>query len=73
MAGYCTIIEIVEAEVQDNAKEEREIEQGQISTIFLQSDAILHDTVYAKDPEGFDQYIGKDEQQEIACKFFSHN
>ena len=63
MAGHRTVIEITEAEIQDYPKEEGEIEQGEISTILCQPYPILHDAVYTKYPEWFDQNISKDEQQ----------
>jgi hypothetical protein len=62
MPGYSAVIKVIEAEVEDYAKEEREVEQGEVRAILFCGDPILHDAVYAEYPEGFDQQIGKDEQ-----------
>ena len=70
MAGHSTVIKIIEPKVEENAKEKREIEQGEISAIFLRVYAILNDTVYAKYPEWFDQYIGKMSSRRLPANFF---
>jgi hypothetical protein len=73
MPGYSAIVEIIEPEVQHDAKEEGEVEQGEIGAILRRAYFILHDTVYAKYPERFDQCVGKDEQQEVSGKFLTHS
>jgi hypothetical protein len=59
MLGYVPVVEIGYARIQQNIKEESEIEDIEIKSIILKSDRILHGAVNSEDPERLDKEVQK--------------
>lgn len=73
VTGNVSIVEIGNAHVKNNLKNEGKIENGEIETIFCRTDHILHGSVNSKNPKRLYEEIEKKKKDKIGNKFSSHN
>ena len=66
------VVEIGDAEIEDDIEDNAEAEQRRIQSVFVRPDDILYRTVDAEYPERLDQQVDEQQKRQIGYKSFFH-
>ena len=70
--GDIPVIEIGDAQVQQDVEKEGEIEERVILPVSFRPYSILHGTVDTQEPKGFDHQVQKKQERQVGDKFSLH-
>jgi hypothetical protein len=72
MLGNIAVVEIRDPNIEQDIKEIRKVENGEIKAVICNANCIVHDTVDPENPEWLDQEIQQEQNGKIDQEFFLH-
>jgi hypothetical protein len=71
--GYCPVIKILKAKIQEDLKNNAKTENGLVLAISRMADKVLHIPVDAEDPDRLDHQVDQQQKNNIADEKFSQD